>query len=876
MDESLPFGRWVKRLRAEHDLTQEALAELVGCAVQSVRSFESGRRRPSREMATRLAEVLGLPADERDSFVRLARGATGIAGELPSPAHAIPGVAAAPSSGPHASRAPMAPTALIGRVQELGSLRERLADPACRLITLSGPGGIGKTHLALQVARDVEAQYTHGVAWVSLAEIPSAAQFPLALAAALGCRLHGAAAPFEQVIAFQHGRRALLVLDNLEHLLEVAPLLDSLLEAAPGVQVLATSRARLNLRGEWVVTLGGLAVPPSPEAPTAARYEAVQLFVMRARQHQPSFALSPDNLAAVVRLCQLVEGMPLAIELAATWIATLTCDEIADEIAHDLDILGRSEWGAPPRHQSIRAVFEHTWRALPDDERRALLALAVFRGGWSRAAAEALVLEGEGPEPRKGHAPLRTLLAGLVDKSLVRRRDETAHTARYDMHELLRQFIVEKLSAEPAQRHRLAQRHAAFYARLVSGATASLYGSARASAWTTLRADMANVRQAWAWAVAERQVGALTQMTLGLTTICESYSGLRDGEALFTAAAATLREALGGNTFQPEEQATLGLVIGRQGYFVARCGQLGQAAALLQEAAALREGAGEHAIGDTLSHLAMVEYLRGAYSEAEAVAREGRARAEAAGDRFFAGMSINWLAWTLLARGELASARRANSDALALWRAHGNPRGLVIALVTLAELLLDEGQVDAAQQLLHESVRLSSAQADRWGIAISLWMLGRVALAQGGAEEARYLFEESAELFTELGDRLYEAQAQISLAALALDQGERTAAVRLLQGALRQAWAMEARAVALRAALALVELDEAGPEEALQTLAAIGRDPAADYQVRARIGQLQAQHVLRLPPAQAAELTQAEGVGHVGQIVVRLLGARAR
>src|SRR6266545_4062733 len=366
-----------------------------------------------------LDEELGVAPEEETTalYARIQRGA-----DVASPSAARP-------SDNLAAHTPLTP--LIGREGELAQLAERLEDRNCRLLTLIGPGGIGKTRLALQIASGLRGSFRDGVYFVPLAALNAADMLVPAIASALGFALHGLADPKAQLLAYLRTKDMLLVLDNFEQVLDGADVLSDLIQAAPGVVVLATSREPLHLRVEWLMDLDGLPVPQDVEASSVERSSAVQLFVQTARRMQADFALSPATSPSVVRICQLVAGTPLAIELAAAWVRSQSCVEIARALEQSLEQLATTMRDVPARHRSMRAVFEHSWRLLSDAEQGVLRRLAVFRGGMEADAAEQVA------------GATSSLLAALVDKSLLRRNG----AGRYDLHELVRQYAGEQLEA---------------------------------------------------------------------------------------------------------------------------------------------------------------------------------------------------------------------------------------------------------------------------------------------------------------------------------------------------------------------------------------------------------------------------------------------
>lgn len=344
------FGAQLRHYRQAAGLTQEQLAERAGLTVNGISQLERGERRsPYPHTIRALAEALGLSAEAHAAFAAATRR------------HVPPTLLAARTN------LPPQPT-LIGRGRDLVLARDILLHQGARLLTLTGPGGVGKTSLALHIgaAMETDPLFSDGVVFVALATATTCQDVPLALARALGMTASGVQPLSEQVIPTLRERAQLLILDNLEHLLpgesgaQFAALLSELLAEAPDVRVLATSRERLRLRDEWVLELGGLELPQAESGPGVEQADAVRLFLERARRAAPAFTLNAEGQAAVARLCRQLEGMPLAIELAAAWIPTLAPAEIADEINRALDFLVRSDRDAPARHSSMRVALDHS------------------------------------------------------------------------------------------------------------------------------------------------------------------------------------------------------------------------------------------------------------------------------------------------------------------------------------------------------------------------------------------------------------------------------------------------------------------------------------------------------------------------------------
>ncbi len=404
---------------------------------------------------------------------------------------------------------PPQPTAFVGREAELAEISQYLHSAEAQLLTLVGPGGIGKTRLALQAAArcidpetGFDLSFTDGVFFVPLAAGPDQdapnATLLEAMADALRYDLQGPVHPQAQLLTRLRDKRMLLILDNFEHVVAEARTLGDILRLAPGIKLLVTSRARLNLAEEWLLEVKGLAYPATAEALTveaALRFSAVALFAQQARRVSAGFRLRLQDVPAVARLCQLVEGVPLGIELAASWLRVLTCGEVVAEIEHGLDFLTTGLQNVPERHRSLRAVFDHSWALLSTAEQEVFQKLAVFRGGFQREAATEVV------------GVSLPVLAELVDKSLLRR---TAG-GRYEVHDMLRQYAAERLQANAALNEAVHDRHCRYYARVLAAHSEQLKGDELGAALATLDAERDNVRAAWDWAVSHRRVEELNQ-----------------------------------------------------------------------------------------------------------------------------------------------------------------------------------------------------------------------------------------------------------------------------------------------------------------------------------------------------------------------------
>lgn len=411
-------------------------------------------------------------------------------------------IRAAAAPPPH--NLPPQPTPFVGRTTELAEIARFFNNPHVQLLTLVGPGGIGKTRLALQAAarfidpnRSIEQPFPDGVFIVPLAGLEAselhASQLALiaAIADALRFSFQGPIPQQAQLLSQLHDKKLLLVLDNFEYLVSEADQLADILRFVPGLRLLVTSRVRLNLQEEWLIEVAGLPVPLSAAEPSeiVMTYGAVQLFVQQAQRAHAGFQPDAAELAGVTRICQLVEGGPLGIEIAANWVRVLSCHEIALEIEHNLDFLTTHLHNVPERHRSLRVVFDYSWNLMTPQEQTVFRQLTVFRGGFRREAAAQIA------------GTSLSMLAELVDKSLLRR----AAPGRYEVHDLLRLYAEEKLQADPEEYEQVHHAHCRYYAELLVKHKSKLKGDDLSTALSILEQERENVRAAWNWAVSRRR-----------------------------------------------------------------------------------------------------------------------------------------------------------------------------------------------------------------------------------------------------------------------------------------------------------------------------------------------------------------------------------
>jgi predicted ATPase/DNA-binding SARP family transcriptional activator len=738
------------------------------------------------------------------------------------------------------SNLPLAPTTFIGRTAEMETLGELLRDPQCRLLTLIGPGGIGKTRLAIETAAVQRERFSDGVFFVPLASLGSHQFVVPAIADEIGFAFSGSADTRHQLLNYLHDKAIFLVLDNMEHLLEASELLAEILQRAPHVKLLVTSRERLNLQGEWLFDLRGLSVPLPGQVDRIEKSSAVELFMQRARRVQPGIALKPEERPAVLRICQLVEGMPLAIELAATWASMLSYAEIAREIERNLDFLASTTRDVPGRHQSLRATFEHSWRLLSQEERTTLCGLAIFQGGFQREAAEQVV------------GASLPLLATLVSKSLVRRTE----SGRYDLHEVIRQYAQAHLAADSAREKAIRNRHSEYYLRQLCLREKALKSAALRETMRELTDEIDNLRAAWAWAVEHAKFPILGDAVMGFGRLFELGGWLDEGIEQMERVVQALRH----RAEETERNRVLGKALGQQALLWFRWGKFERAvAAFDQSIDLLRPLDDPAALAHSLVYRSVIAHLNGDIEQAQSRLDEGYACARAAQDDWF-------LAYALLNQGYIASllgrydeGYRQMVEGIAMWRRLGDPQAIALGLNFLSPTVIHLQRYAEAEANMRESLDLCTQSGNRWGMGTAYRFWGLAALAQGKLEQAESLINTSLDVYQEIVTGWDIVLCHIYLGEIKAAKNETDEAKRLFAESARMGMEIHAFPLVLDALVGLAGLHaRAGEiEQALQVSICVANHMAATREAKSRAGQIIAELAPRLS-AQQIDTVQAQ------------------
>lgn len=779
-------------------------------------------------------------------------------------------------------------TTFIGRAAELRQLIDLLAQPETRLITLLGPGGIGKTRLALEAGQR-QAGFADGVWFIPLAGIDprsfSAGLNPLVttLAEVLGFTLRGDGSPEQQMITHLHDQQSLLIFDNLEHLLTRSDFIADLVVNAPQIKVLITSQERLNLQNEWLFAVPGLATIAAANAPYHSVTErdifvpdAAQLFAQRAQQVQPTFELNRE-IEWVGHICRLVEGMPLAIELAATWVRHMSPQRIAQEIEADIDFLASNLRDVPARHRSLRAVFDHAWRLLSPQEQEQLCRLAVFRGGFQRAEAQAVA----------GTTLLD--LTTLVDKSFL----QHSATERYGWHERLRHYALDKLRQDPEADEQIHRRHCLTYLKRLVAVQEDLTTLLANEIIPILSVEIDNIRSALAWAIEHHEWDEINATLEALYQFYRHIGNLSEEQEFYTKLVTTLKQLLAGAAGEPQPDTTslqllLGRALSRLGYIQYWLGLDEACSQNLEEALTYLRSLGSLAARDLAECLLCAAATKNrtiAAYQREAYKLEGLKLFQQLGDTAGQAYAYWWLSAGAFGFGDYEQSEHYARETLRL--AETMDVSLILASTNMlfGRIAQERGQYQTAEEWYRKSLHY----ADLGFSGYIFKDLGNIARLQGQYEQAKGYFQQSFDqakiageyhILTEAilgfgylaesqGD-YYQAQqhyqaarqrdrdvrslsvsARNGLGRIALAQGDIATAKAHFTETSGMLLAMKTAPEALDAlaGLAAVQAQSGALAQALEFLTLVLTHPATSQETKDRVAGLQAELVAELPPA---------------------------
>jgi predicted ATPase/transcriptional regulator with XRE-family HTH domain len=784
MEHDASFGRWLTLRRQSLRLSRAELAARTGCAVVTLRKIEADERRPSRQIAEHLAEQLSIPPHEREVFIRVARGELQVDRLLPPRPNA---------AGP--SNLPRPTTALAGRVREVEEVCALLARADVRLLTLTGAPGVGKTRLALEAASELHSTLADGVFLVALAPVNDPDLVPVAIAHSLHVGLSGGQPLAERLGRYLRTRQLLLLLDNFEHLLAAAPQLTQLLAAAPQLKLLVTSRVALELSGEHRFTVlplfvppaaGNMRLPPLAAAEAQERYAAVDLFVRRARAVAPRFALTNANLLAVGEICRRLDGLPLAIELAAARAALFTPQELLARLDDRFALLISRARDLPERHMTLRHAIDWSYDLLSPVERLLFRRLGVFVGGCTIEAAQA-VCNGDGAVGNDVVDGVATLAAS----SMLQRHEGYDGRSRFGMLETVREYALGQLAAS-GEVEAMRRRHAAYYLALAEATEREWDGPGE---WDWLRRLVSvrdNLRTALRWALETGDAALALRLNSALFTFWTTCSALSEARGWIEAAL-----ALAQPDQPPELMAVQAKVLNVAGYVAAETSDHAQANAYFERGLALYRALDDsRGIAWSIRGRAFVHMLIDEHTPAAQLLHESLDQCRASGDTWGVAWSLYALAFLQLAQGDPAQARRSLEDALVHLRRQGMLFGVVRALLALGHTLFEQGDLAGAEALYHEGLALGREAPLLTIITAGLEELAMVAAAMGLPVRAARLWGATETLREATGEKRWQLYQR------AYDRALATARTQLSEADWAAAWAAGR---ALTAAQALAE-----------------------------------------------------------------------
>ena len=715
---------------------EEAVQAALRCAVLCQDLGEATR--VYRRFQSRLKQDLGLQPGTATTqlYQELERGVQHPAPAAPRPLPTRPGT-----------------PVLLGRENELAWMWARLQEEDSRLLTLIGPGGAGKTRLSLEALRLAQGLPGTRAVFVALEAVTDPAALPSALAQALGLGAAGPQNLHEQVTGVLQATPHLLVLDNLEQLLTpggrwaLLELLQALLDAAPTLRLVVTSRVRLGLQSEWLISLGGLDYPQDARLEPASRSGAVRLFVERAGRVQPGFALNAHNVHDLIRICQLTEGLPLALELTAAWMGSFGPAELVAELNGNLDLLESDAPDRPERHRSLRAAFLHSWRLLDSGEQQLLARLSVFRGGFERSAAAAV------GAAAVGAAGLRSLLR-LADHSLLRR----GPTGRSWLHEVVRQYAAEELAGS-GQQAQAREAHARWYAALAQETAPLLHGPQQAALLDRLQTEHDNLRAALDWTLTRGSAQQALVFAAALHWFWYVRGHHREGLDWLEAA---LARPGGSAQARAAVLSRAGGLSGQLGAYAQALDYFQQALTLVQGTDPLLEAEVLHGLGLIHRELNDLDAARRTLERAEQLHR-------ALNEPWALGTTLNDLGVVLAMQGDPRQAHGLFSASLELKRRAGDVQGVAYALANLGNVTDD---LQEYRRLTEQSLDLKRGLNDWQGVANSLYNLADLHIGAGDPGSARPLLEEALQLFRQLGRMQRVAAALVEFAKLAAAEGD--------------------------------------------------------------------------------------------------------
>lgn len=730
MQDEISFGVWLRNQRRALDLSRQTFADQVGCAEVTLRRIEAATLKPSKELASVLLQKLGIPESERSQWIAFARGLSG-----------FPLSSAAPSNNP-ITNFPIPLTTFIGRQREQEEVNHLISKN--RLVTLTGTGGVGKTRLAVQVVAGVRSRFPDGVWFLDLAPLINPILVPNTLATVIGLRESAELSFKDLLINYFHARSALVVFDNCEHLIEsCAQLVHSLLSACEHLSILATSREALRVAGEIPYHVPSLETPrldAESAMETLKNIESVQMFAERATAASPSFLINPHNVFTVAEICQNLDGIPLAIELAAARVNVLTVKQILMRLNERFNLLTGGFRSAFPRHQTLQAAIEWSYNLLSEKERTVFRRLAVFSGGWTLEAAEVICI-GNGIEP----VEVLDLLSGLVNKSLVFVETVQGHS-RYRRLQMIREYALAMLNKSD-EMSIIYFRHLNFFAKMVFEAERNPKGPEDAFWYERLDSELDNLRTALTWFEQLEHIEIRLRFVAGLWRYWKNRGKSSEGRAY-------IQHILSGVPPGPSRQtagyARALTAAGALAYYQADFSYSEQSRTEALSIYRILEDKG--GIGDCLIGLGNAAISQGHYDKARAFYEEVLGIRQELGDKLGIARLIGNLGLLAYFQMNYDQAHSLHMESLTLFRELQDYQGVAHELNNLGDVARHQGKLSMALAFYEECISNSKSMKDQWGMAYGIMGIADVAFEQGDFSTAISHYKDCLRMFQKEAD----------------------------------------------------------------------------------------------------------------------------
>lgn len=744
-------------------------------------------------------------------------------------------------------------TSFVGRERELLQIVALLEEPQVRLLTIVGLGGVGKTRLALEVLSTQTNRFADGVWVIDLAPLRTLEEAITAVSQLLNFTFHGTETPLKQLTDFLNDKEMLLLFDNFEHLLDRAEFVSDLLSQTSGVKMIATSREMLDLTEEWLYQMEGLPFPivgtqSQPADATLALppgdhdSAAVQLFTQRARQAKFDFSYQTES-AHVARICQLVEGLPLALELAAAWVRLLPCHQIALEVEQSLDFLSTSQRNVIDRHRSIRAVFEYSWQMLTSKEQHILAQLSIFRGGFTAVAAEAVA-----------GASLFHLYS-LLNKSLLRRKE----AGLYELHELLRQFVAEKFAQLEPDTDVVRERHMTYYTNFLHEHEADLFGGEQTAVISRMGQEIENIYKAWLWAADQHHIEALSKSFLAIYQYHAMQSLYQYGESFFSQIISRIEP--NSHIAESKTNRLIARLIVYQGEFLYTLGRLTVAEETLRKAlSTTKQLMMENEQQLAMQTLGVVLYIKGIYGEAKQLLNEALFLAKKLRNNQRQAYVLMTLGALEQALGNYSQAQQNHTHSLQMFTAMDYQWGIANALRFLGLSAYYKNEFVEAEAHYQNSLDIARKLNFETGVALILNHLGMVAEAKSDTDKAIHFYRQALVSAKDSKARWSEASALHNLGRLTSAHGQKATGWQNLRDALTIAYQSDAVPLVMDILLDMsIYLKESQDHEYADKIAQlVGDHPATRLKTRQKLNQMFPQ--LDIPKRRLVESTTIQEI----------------